>query len=144
MKDGFACLDLGVAGFRPLFQAEWVVRRPAKGRRMAPRGWSAVTTEAQLRGWRGWLVELPGGSGFFRPALLKDETIAVLAGYDGDRIVAGTVANRSATVIGLNSVFDIRRRPRLRLGGRRRSRRDALGRPADRRLRLGRHAARRA
>jgi hypothetical protein len=106
VKDSFACLDLGVAGFRPLFRAEWVVRQPAKGRRIAPRGWSAVTTEAQLRGWEASWGEVPGGSGFFRPALLKDETIAVLAGYDGDRIVAGTIANRSATVIGLSNVFD--------------------------------------
>ena len=106
MKDSFACLDLGAAGFRPLFRAEWVVRKPAKGRRAAPRGWSALTTEAQLRGWEASWGEVPGGSGFFRPALLKDETIAVLAGYDGDRIVAGAIANRSANVIGLSNVFD--------------------------------------
>jgi hypothetical protein len=50
--------------------------------------------------------EAPGGSGFFRPALLRDETIAVLAGYDGDRVAAGAIANRSADVIGLSNVFD--------------------------------------
>ena len=106
VKDSFACLDLDAAGFRPLFRAEWVVRQPAKGRLAAPGGWSAVTTEAQLRGWEASWGEVPGGSGFFRPALLKDETIAVLAGFDGDRIVAGAIANRSATVIGLSNVFD--------------------------------------
>jgi hypothetical protein len=46
VKDSFACLDLGAAAFRPLFRAEWVVRQPARGRRAAPRGWSALTTEA--------------------------------------------------------------------------------------------------
>lgn len=106
VKDSFARLDLGAAGFRPLFRAEWVVRQPAMGRCMAPRGWSALTTEAQLRRWEASWGEVPGGSGFFRPALLKDETIAVLAGYDGDRIVAGAIANRSANVIGLSNVFD--------------------------------------
>jgi hypothetical protein len=45
VKDSF-CLDLGAAAFRPLFRAEWVVRQPARGRRAAPRGWSALTTEA--------------------------------------------------------------------------------------------------
>lgn len=105
VKDSFARLDLGAAAFRPLFRAEWVVRQPAKGRRAAPRGWSALTTEAQLRGWEASWGEVPGGSGFFRPALLKDETIAVLAGYESDR-VAGAIANRSATVIGLSNVFD--------------------------------------
>ena len=73
---------------------------------LAARGWWAVTTEAQLRAWEAsW--EVPGGSGFVRPALLKDETIAVLAGYDGDRVVAGAIANRSADVTGLSNVFDI-------------------------------------
>jgi hypothetical protein len=106
VKDSFARLDLGAAAFRPLFRAEWVVRQPARGRRTATRGWSALTTEAQLRRWEASWGEVPGGSGFFRPALLKDETIAVLAGYDGDRIVAGAIANRSADVIGLSNVFD--------------------------------------
>ena len=59
VKDSFACLDLDAAGFRPLFRAEWVVRQPAKGRRAAPRGWSAVTTEAKLRGWEASWVRCP-------------------------------------------------------------------------------------
>lgn len=106
VKDSFARLDLGAAAFRSLFRAEGVARQPAKGRRAAPRGWCALTTEAQLRGWEASWGEVPGGSGFFRPALLEDETIAVLAGHDGDRVVAGAIANRSATVIGLSNVFD--------------------------------------
>ena len=106
VKDSFACLDLGAAGFRPLFRAEWVVRQPAEGRLAARRGWSAVTTEAQLREWEASWGEVPGGSGFFRPALLTNETIAVLAAHDGDRVVAGAITNRSATVIGLSNVFD--------------------------------------
>ena len=106
VKESFACLDLGAVGFRPLFRAEWVVRQPAKGGCMAPRGWSTLTSEAQLRSWEASWGEVPGGSGFFLPALLKDETIAVLAGCDGDRIVAGAIANRSANVIGLSNVFD--------------------------------------
>jgi hypothetical protein len=105
VKDSFARLDLGAAAFRPLFRAEWVARQPVKGRRAAP-PWSVLTTEAQLRGWEASWGEVPGASGFFRPALLKDETIAVLAGYESDRIVAGAIANRSATVIGLSNVFD--------------------------------------
>jgi hypothetical protein len=106
VKDSFACLDLGAARFRPLFRAEWVARQSAEGCRATGRRWSALTTEAQLREWEASWGEAPGGPGFFRPALLNDETIAVLAGYDGDRIVAGAIANRSATVIGLSNVFD--------------------------------------
>ena len=105
VKDSFACLDLGAAGFRPLFRAEWLVMEPAGGRFASCLEWSEVTTEAQLREWEAAWGDVPGGSGFFRSALLQDETIGVLAGYDDDRIVAGAIANRSTTVIGLSNVF---------------------------------------
>lgn len=106
VKDSFACLDLGAAGFEPLFQAEWVVRLPAEGSLAARRGWSTVTTVAQLREWEAIWGELPGGSGFFRPALLRNETIIVLARQEGDRIVSGAITNRSTAAIGLSNVFD--------------------------------------
>lgn len=64
-----------------------------------------MTTEAQLREWETSWGAVPGGSGFFRRALLQDETIMVLALYDCDRVVAGAVANRSATVVGLSNRF---------------------------------------
>src|SRR6266508_4225521 len=70
-------------------------------------GWSALTTDEQLAEWEAAWGELPEGSGFFRRALLEDGRIGVLAGYDGGRIVAGAIANRSSTVIGLSNVFDV-------------------------------------
>jgi hypothetical protein len=104
VKDSFADLDLTSAGFRPLFHAEWLHRPP--GPAESRRGWSRVTTEQQLGEWESAWGGSPEPSGFFRPALLAVETIAVLARYAGGRIVAGAVANRSATVIGLSNVFD--------------------------------------
>jgi hypothetical protein len=106
VKDSFACLDLRTTGFRPLFRAEWVVRQTSKTRLAALRRWSTVVTEDHLREWEASWGEVPGGSGFFRPGLLTNETIAVLAGHDGDRVVAGAIAIRSAAVIGLSNVFD--------------------------------------
>jgi hypothetical protein len=106
VKDSFASLDLGADGFRPLLRAEWVVRKPTEGRYQSASGWSAVTTEAELREWEATRGEVPGGSNFFRPSLLKDQRIAVLASHNGDRIVAGVIANRSASVIGLSNLFD--------------------------------------
>ncbi len=106
VKDSFARLDLTAAGFRPLFRAEWLVRDPREARAGSDRRWSALTSEEQLGEWEAAWAEAPEVSGFFRPALLEDETIAVLAGYVGDRIVAGAVANQSTTVIGLSNVFD--------------------------------------
>jgi hypothetical protein len=43
---------------------------------------------------------------FFRPALLADGSIAVLARFERDNVVAGGVANRSATAIGQSNIFD--------------------------------------
>jgi len=105
VKDSFASLDLGAAGFEALFRAQWVVKRPAQGQLAARRGWSAVTTVPQLRAWEECWGELPSRPGFFRPALLQIESIVVLARHDGDRVVAGAIANRSATVMGLSNVF---------------------------------------
>ena len=106
VKDSFACLDLGAAGFEALFWAEWVGRRPAHGQLAARPGWSAVTTVPQLRAWEECWGVLPSGPGFFRPALLQIESVAVLGRWDGGRVVAGAIANRSAAVIGLSNVFD--------------------------------------
>jgi hypothetical protein len=107
VKDSFASLDLGAEGFQPLFRAEWLVRMPAKGHRAFPPRWSAIGSEADLRHWEAGWGEVPGGSNFFRPALLDDERVAVLAAHSGDRIVAGAIANRSTTVVGLGNVFDV-------------------------------------
>jgi hypothetical protein len=107
VKDSFAGLDLAAAGFRPLFRAHWLTREPAEsGVRSAP-GWSVLTTAEQLGEWEAAWAGLAEGAGFFKPSLLEDETIGVLAGYEGDRIVAGAIANRSSTVIGLSNVFDV-------------------------------------
>jgi hypothetical protein len=106
VKDSFARLDLTAAGFRPLFRAEWLTL-DLPGARVAPdRRWTALTSEQQLAKWEAAWAESAAGSGFFRPALLADETVGVLAAFDGDRIVAGAIANRSATAIGLSNVFD--------------------------------------
>jgi hypothetical protein len=107
VKDSFASLDLGAEGFQPLFRAEWLVRMPAKGRRAFPSHWSAIGSQAELRDWEESWGEVPGGSNFFRSALLDDERIAVLAAHSGDRIAAGAIANRSTTVVGLTNVFDV-------------------------------------
>jgi hypothetical protein len=103
VKDSYACLDLGSAGLRPLFRAEWVARERGVG--TGP-GWAPVTTEEGLRAWEAARGEVPGGSGFFRPALLRDEAIMVLGRFEGERVVAGAIVNRSATVVGISNVFD--------------------------------------
>ena len=99
VEDSFAVLDLAAVGFRPLFRAVWLVREPAQTQSVSGHRWSAVTSEEQLGEWEAAWGERPEGSGFFRRALLEDETIGVLAGYNADQIVAGAVATRSAKVM---------------------------------------------
>jgi len=102
IKDSFATLDLAAHGFRQLIEAEWVV----VDRASAAEHWATLETPAQLEEWSSaW----SGGtsSDFFRPTLLLTPGIAVLARYDGGRLTAGAVANRSRTVIGVSNVFDI-------------------------------------
>lgn len=107
VKDSFAGLDLAAAGFQPLFTAHWLAREPAGSRIRSARRWSVLTTAEQLGEWEAAWADSPEGAGFFKPSLLKDETIGVLASYEGDRIVTGAIANRSSTVIGLSNVFDV-------------------------------------
>lgn len=96
-----------MAGFRPLFRADWLMRDPPEPGRASDRPWSAVTSEEELGEWEAARGQSPAEAGFFRRALLVDDAISVLAGYEGDRIVAGAVANRSASVIGLSNVFEV-------------------------------------
>ena len=108
VKDSFASLDLGAAGFQPLFHAEWLVRTPAEDRQAFPRHWSAIGSEAELRDWEDSWGEVPGGSSFFRsgPSRRLGES-RCLPARSGDRVAAGAIANRSATVVGLSNVFDV-------------------------------------
>lgn len=102
VKDSFAALDLTADGFEVLFDAQWI-HRPAP----APGGeeWEPVRTEAELARWeRAWSDGDSGG--LFPPALLADDAHAFLAARDADgRIVAGAVASRSASVVGVSNLF---------------------------------------
>lgn len=98
VKDSFAALDLAPAGFRVLFEAEWMGRAPTAGR--ATR-WRAVRTADELRAF----AAAHGVGDVFRPELLDDPRVTVLARLDGDEVVAGAIANRTDGVVGLSNVF---------------------------------------
>jgi hypothetical protein len=102
IKDSFGDLDLTAEGFEVLSRAEWL-RLDAARSPVSATEWSSIETADELVKWEtAWGATEP----FFRPALLADESIAVLGRYDAGRIVAGAVANLSATAIGLSNVFD--------------------------------------
>jgi hypothetical protein len=102
IKDSFGDLELTQLGFDVLFRAEWLCLE--RGRGSAP-GWFVVESPDALTRWETAWGESPEDCPFFRPALLADASIAILARANRGRIVAGAVANRSATAIGLSNLF---------------------------------------
>ncbi|MFG1808137.1 hypothetical protein [Streptomyces sp. NPDC049040] len=107
VKDSFADLDLAAAGFRVLFEGQWIHRQAsarAGGRDLA---WDVASDRETLRAWaRAW-DEGKGDADLFRPGLLDDPATFVIAGrpHDGGRVTAGAVASRSDGVVGISNVF---------------------------------------
>jgi hypothetical protein len=107
VKDSFACLDLATADFDVLLDARWIHRPGERPAPLPPRRvrWAPVCDPDALLAW-----ETAWGGGqaptrLFRPELLTDKTVLVLAGYIGTRITAGTVANRTGSLIGISNLF---------------------------------------
>jgi hypothetical protein len=114
VKDSFAALDLAPLGFTLLFEAMWIYR-PATALRPTERNtdvrWERVRSAAELHAWelawRGAPAEpaTPAQTDLFRPALLTDPDVLIVAAYQGQQIVAGAIGNRTSTVVGLSNLF---------------------------------------
>lgn len=108
VKDSFGVLDLTSDGFGELFTAEWI-RLPAGS--AAPREpvltAEPVRTAGQLRGWHLAWQGGDGPSDVFRPALLGEPSVLLVAVRDGERLAGGFVLNRGAGVVGLSNVFTV-------------------------------------
>ncbi|MFF4652102.1 hypothetical protein [Streptomyces sp. NPDC001380] len=108
VKDSFADLDLAPAGFRVLFDAQWIHRPPGAPVPPAPADgavWRTVRTAAGLEEWqRAWAAP-DGPPDLFRPALLDDPAVRVLAAHRGGRLVAGAVAHLGGAAAGVSNVF---------------------------------------
>ncbi|MFF3932931.1 hypothetical protein [Streptomyces hirsutus] len=106
VKDSFADLDLALAGFQVLFDAQWIHRPAGAPAAAADLAWDAVRSPKMLR---AWALAWDGGAGnadLFRPELLDDPATFVLAGRSADgHVVAGAVASRSDQVVGISNVF---------------------------------------
>ena len=106
VKDSFAELDLTSYGFRTLFEADWIVRLgpPSPALSAGPR-WERIVQRHELVKWEdAWRAE-EGPTELFRAQLLDNASVAVLAAYQRGVVVAGAVANRSSTVVGISNVF---------------------------------------
>ncbi|MEV4812454.1 hypothetical protein [Micromonospora avicenniae] len=108
VKDSFADLDLRPYGFRVLFTAEWI-HRPAADGPTEPTGELGLplTPVATPDGLATWAATHGGGE-LFRPALLGDPRVTVLARYAEDgTVTGGAVLNCSGPVTGVSNVFSV-------------------------------------
>ena len=106
VKDSFAALDLAPYGFKVLFDARWIARPAASPPPPADAlRWARIAEAYGLAAWEeAWRGD-DGPEGTFRPELLADPSIAVLAGRRDGRVVAGAVVHRAAGVLGVGNVF---------------------------------------
>lgn len=118
VKDSFAALELAPIGLRPLFDAEWMWRDPSSvppdhGR--LDLEWRRVTNTAELDQWEAaWRSNgSPADTRVFLPELLTPGDVVLLAGLQGERVVAGCAVNHTPGVVGFSNFFaeDAEREP---------------------------------
>ncbi|MEU4836038.1 hypothetical protein [Streptosporangium sp. NPDC023615] len=117
VKDSFATLDLGPAGYEPLFEATWI-HRPAGPPGRSPGGglsWEEVTSPEELDAWRS--ASGDEAAGVLLPGLLETPGCGVVAGRASGRVVAGAMVNLSAGAAGVSNVFCGERDPDEVWGG---------------------------
>lgn len=114
VKDSFQNLALAPLGFDVLFTASWVWHIFSPAPRTQPAAetrWARVVSADELSRWEAvWShannhVASDGQSRMFPAALLANRDVAVLAGYRGQHLVAGGIANISESVVGLSNIF---------------------------------------
>ncbi|ONI83149.1 hypothetical protein ALI144C_16730 [Actinosynnema sp. ALI-1.44] len=104
IKDSFATLDLTPDGFAELFTAQWIHRPAGLPTPPGPHA-EQVTTAAHLRDWQAAWHGDADTPDIFRPELLRDPSVLVLAVHDGKDISGGAVLNRSSGVVGVSNLF---------------------------------------
>ncbi|MFE6228046.1 hypothetical protein [Microtetraspora glauca] len=109
VKDSYARLDLAPEGFRPLFDATWI-GRPAGVPAATPGGaadWIRIDTPDALAAWAlAWSGGDAGAADLFRPALLGDPAVTVVAvPGPGGRILGGAVLSTGAGATGVSNLF---------------------------------------
>ncbi|MFD5159444.1 hypothetical protein ACFWMJ_15425 [Streptomyces hawaiiensis] len=106
VKDSFADLELTGAGFRVLFEAEWIHRAAGVPVLAPDLAWDVVSDPDTLRDWALAWDDGGANANLFGPGVLDDHDTFVLAGRSADgRVVAGAVASRGDHVVGVSNVF---------------------------------------
>jgi hypothetical protein len=103
VKDSYADLDLTAAGFRILFDAQWIVHSVAAAD--LEERWEVVRDSRALAEWERAWGDGEEPAGMFRSALLARADVEFLATRRDGRIVAGAHLFRGPTVVGLWNLF---------------------------------------
>jgi hypothetical protein len=108
IKDSFGTLDLAPLGFEVLVDARWIGRapEPVSPASVDPDAALVVVADAATlasweRTWRG----ADGPAGLFRPTLLRDPDVVILAATHGPHVTAGAVLSCGGGVVGVSNVF---------------------------------------
>jgi len=108
VKDSFAALDLTPYGFAELFTAQWIYRPPELEVPATPAlRAERVATAAQLHNWQTAWHGGDEAPDVFRPELLDDPSVVVVAFDNGEDLRAGAVLNHSSGLVGISNLFAI-------------------------------------
>ncbi len=108
VKDSFAALDLTPDGFTELFSAQWIHRPAGAPVSATPRlRAEPVRSGELLHAWQAAWHGDGEAPDVFRPALLAEPSVLVLAVHDGPTLVGGAVLNSGAGLVGLSNLFTV-------------------------------------
>lgn len=112
VKDSFCALDLAPLGFQVAFEAAWLwlAPRPTGDAEATDSAhWTVVQSPEELQRWELAWAGKPANDHsmerIFMPDLLDQSGVVFIAGYQAGEVVAGVIANRTDTVVGLSNVF---------------------------------------
>jgi hypothetical protein len=103
VKDSFAMLDLGAAGFDVLFEAQWIWREPAVGGSPSS-AWHMVGDRVAFAGW----LSLHDAPTSFGQTLMADPRVRLVLLPDGAAVSAIAATNVSEDEVGLSNVVTAR------------------------------------
>ena len=109
VKDSFAGLDLAPAGFGVLFDAHWIHRPADIPVPPRPAGLHAtpVRSARRLRDWQAAWHGTGEPPDIFRPTLLGNLRVRIVAVYDDDRLAGGGALYHAAGMVGVTNLFSV-------------------------------------
>jgi hypothetical protein len=89
-----------------LFDSQWIVRKSnAAQPETKTLRWDVVRDTGGLAAWaRAWRGN-GGPNDIFRPDLLGQDAVTIVAGHVADRVMAGAVLYRTKSVVGVSNFF---------------------------------------